>query len=134
MNAMWALVILVVLLALTLGAWCERARHRALRDRYWSRPCTGLVWHRAYREVPPREIRAFLHHFVDAFAFPRRRALSFQPDDCVHEVYATSQTAQTVDMLEYEELDAMLAREYDVVVDLSRPRVTLGQLFEATRR
>ena len=41
----------------------------------------------------------------------RRRALSFQPDDCVHEVYATSQTAQTVDMLEYEELDAMLARE-----------------------
>jgi hypothetical protein len=48
---------------------------------YWQRSCMGRAWKRTFPRASKDEIRQFLYMFVDAFAFPKRRALPFAPTD-----------------------------------------------------
>lgn len=54
---------------------------------YWTRSCTGRAWKRTFPQASKDEILQFLHLFVDAFAFPRHRALQFAPADRVLTVF-----------------------------------------------
>lgn len=85
------LIVLFLVIAVT-GAflYLELRRRNASRralTQFWSRPCTGKSWLRAFPTASAHDIRRFLHLFVDAFAFPRRRALKFSPGDQLMRVY-----------------------------------------------
>ena len=54
------------------------AHPRTIRA-YWHRSCTGRAWKRTFPQASKEEIRKFLYLFVEAFAFPPRRALQFAP-------------------------------------------------------
>jgi hypothetical protein len=128
------LVFVVLFLAGSIiGALVERRRFR----RYWSRLCTGFRWKRRFPEAPKREIRAFLSEFVTAFAFDSDKALKFDPDDKVLNVYRTRypQLGLAPDAMELETFHLLLEEKYKV--DLASkwgPDLTLGDIFAMTRK
>jgi propanediol dehydratase small subunit len=98
---------------------------------YWTRSCMGRAWKRTFPQASKDEIRQFIHVFVDAFAFPRARALQFAPADRVLAVYRSLYPVQGwPDALELETLALRLERRYAVnLCKLWRDDLTLGELF-----
>jgi propanediol dehydratase small subunit len=98
---------------------------------YWTRSCMGRAWKRTFPQASKDEIRQFLHVFVDAFAFPKGRALQFAPADRVLAVYRSLYPVQGwPDALELETLALRLERQYAVDLrKLWRDNLTLGELF-----
>jgi propanediol dehydratase small subunit len=100
-------------------------------QQYWRRSCMGRAWKRAFPRASKDEIRQFLYMFVDAFAFPHRRALQFAPTDCVLAVYRGLYPLKGwPDALELETLLLRLEGRY--ALDLRkiwRDDLTLGEIF-----
>lgn len=83
---------------------------------YWQRSCMGRAWKRTFPQSSADEIRQFLYIFVDAFAFPRRRALQFAPTDRVLNIYSALYPLKGwPDALELETLALRLERRYAFV-------------------
>lgn len=76
----------LVLPGLGYGTWVWIKVARAMR-RYWDRSPTSAQWSATFAGVDTETIRAFLELFVDAFAFSRKRAFCFAPDDRLCEIY-----------------------------------------------
>jgi propanediol dehydratase small subunit len=98
---------------------------------YWQRPCMGSAWKRTFPQASKDEIRQFLYMFVDAFAFPKRRALQFAPTDRVLALYNGLYPLKGwLDALELETLALRLEGRY--ALDLRRiwrDDLTLGEIF-----
>jgi hypothetical protein len=98
---------------------------------YWQRSCMGRAWRRTFPQASADEIRQFLYMVMDAFAFPRRRALQFAPTDRVRGIYsALYPLTGWPDALELEILALRLEGRY--ALDLRkiwREDLTLGEIF-----
>jgi hypothetical protein len=98
---------------------------------YWRRSCMGRAWKRTFPLASRDEIRQFLYTFVDAFDFPKRRALQFAPTDRVLTIYRGLYPLKGwSDGLEMETLALRLERRY--ALDLRkiwRDELTLGEIF-----
>jgi propanediol dehydratase small subunit len=98
---------------------------------YWRRSCMGRAWKRTFPQASKDEIRQFLYMFVDAFAFPKRRALQFAPADRVLDIYRGLYPLKGwPDALELETLALRLEGRY--ALDLRkiwRDDLTLGEIF-----
>jgi propanediol dehydratase small subunit len=121
--------VLVIVLGLTAAAvalWYPRT----IRE-YWQRSCMGRAWKGTFPRSSTEEIRQFLHLFVDAFAFPRHRALQFAPTDRVLNIYTALYPLKGwPDALELETFALRLERRY--ALDLRkiwREDLTLGEIF-----
>jgi hypothetical protein len=94
----------------------------------------GTAWKRTFPQASKGEIRQFLYMFVDAFAFPKRRALQFAPTDRVLAVYRGLYPLKGLpDALELETLALRLEGRY--ALDLRkiwRDDLTLGEIFSRT--
>ena len=134
MSAQYWLVIVITVLAVIWAVPASRGRAAALRT-YWLRSCSGRAWRRKFPGVPKGEIRTFLHLFVDAFAFPRNRALQFLPSDRVLAVYRALYPSNDLpDALEVETLAKELSRMYRISLEeFWSEELTLGQLFDRCR-
>jgi hypothetical protein len=108
---------------------------KALRP-YWKRHCTGMRWRRRFPKARIPEVREFLDLFVDAFGFRRKRRCCFLPEDKVMEIYrALYLPGGLADDMELETLVMQLNKRYGIdVAGLWREDITLGELFELTRR
>jgi hypothetical protein len=129
-------LLIVVIAVVAAGVWAvSNVRGRAALREYWARSCSGRAWKRAFPGASKGEIRAFLHLFVDAFAFPRNRALQFLPSDRVLTVYrALYASSELPDALEVETLAKELRRTYRVSLgEFWSEELTLGQLFDRCR-
>ena len=82
------------------------------------------------------EIREFLNQFVDGFAYSRKKRLKFSPDDRVLDVYHAENPEEIfADALELETFARNLQGRYGVdLAKLQRPDITLGDVFELSRR
>ena len=98
---------------------------------YWRRSCMGIAWKRTFPQASKDEIRQFLCMFVDAFAFPKRRALQFAPTDRVLAIYRGLYPLKGwPDALELETFALRLDQRY--ALDLRkiwREELTLGEIF-----
>jgi hypothetical protein len=125
---------LLGILALSVGGTIlvERWRFR----RFWDRTCTGASWKAAFPAAPAAEIREFLEMFVEAFDFRPSRKLKFEPADRVMDIYRTRYPSRlSADSMELETLVSMSQKRHGVdLVPLWRDNITLGELFEQTRR
>jgi propanediol dehydratase small subunit len=102
---------------------------------YWQRSCTGRAWRRAFPQVPKQEIRRFLYLFVDAFAFPKNKALCFAPTDRILPIYNSLYPIKGwPDALELETLALRLEASYGINLrDIWREDLTIGDLFSKTK-
>ena len=102
---------------------------------YWDRACSGRAWKRAFPSAGKEEIRRFLYLFVDAFAFPRTRALKFLPTDRLLSIYRMLYPSrETPDALELETLSRSLKRSFGFDLEaIWREDLTLGEAFSRTR-
>jgi propanediol dehydratase small subunit len=98
----------------------------------WDRACTGRAWKRAFPRASKAETRNFLYVFVDAFAFPRKRALQFAPTDQVLSVYrALYPIKGWPDALELETFALRVEKTYGVEFrSIWRDDLTMGEIFE----
>ena len=128
----WLTVLLIVAISAGGTLIAERVRFR----RYWDRTCTGASWKAAFPDATKVEIREFLAMFVNAFGFGASRRLSFEPADRVMDIYRTRYPSRGwPDSLELETLAALTRKRYSLdLVSFWRDDVTLGELFERTRR
>jgi hypothetical protein len=129
----WLIVVFVVALS---AAGILIADHVRLRW-YWERTCTGASWKSAFPNATKHEIREFLGMFVNAFGFRASRRLAFEPADRVMDIYRTRYPSGgwPVDSLELETLVALARKRYALdLLSFWRDDVTLGELFEQTRR
>jgi hypothetical protein len=103
---------------------------------YWLRSCMGRAWKRTFPRASKADIREFLYLFVDAFAFPRRRALQFAPSDRVLSVYGALYPLKgSPDALELETFALRLERRYSLDLrSMWRENLTLGEIFSNTNR
>jgi propanediol dehydratase small subunit len=103
---------------------------------YWQRSCMGRAWKRTFPNASKGEIREFLYTFVDAFAFPRTRALQFAPTDRVLSVYrAVYPLKGFPDALELETFATQLDQHYSLSLrEIWREELTLGEVFSHTSR
>jgi propanediol dehydratase small subunit len=102
---------------------------------YWQRSCTGRAWKRAFPQAPKQEIRRFLYLFVDAFAFPKNRALCFAPTDRILPIYNSLYPIKGwPDALELETLALRLEASYRINLrEIWREDLTIGDLFSKTK-
>jgi hypothetical protein len=86
--------------------------------------------------VPKDEIRTFLLTFANSFAYREREKLKFRPDDAVLAIYRAHYPRNWMpDALELETFAAKLERQYGLpLTGIWRDTLTLGEIFEATRR
>jgi propanediol dehydratase small subunit len=124
LPALIALIAVVVAIML--------AAHPRTIKTYWERSCTGRAWKRAFPRASKGEIRNFLFLFVDAFAFPRKRALQFAPTDKVLSVYrALYPIKGWPDALELETFALRVEKTYGVELrSIWRDDLTVGEIFE----
>ena len=111
----------------------ERARRTALQH-YWMRACCGRDWKRTFPQASMHQIRQYLMVLVSAFAFPQKRALQFQPTDCVYGIYrAIYPELGWPDALELETFAQQLERKYGIHLRaIWREDLTLGEVFART--
>ena len=133
MSAQYIIVALLVVAAAF--AVVPLSRRRAALKAYWQRRCSGRAWKSSFPSAPKQQIRSFLYLFVDAFAFPRHRALQFLPSDRVLSVYRALYPSKGLpDALEVETLAAQLQKTYGVSLSaIWSEELTLGQIFDRCR-
>jgi propanediol dehydratase small subunit len=125
----------ICLLGGLIVSFTQERQRRAFLQRFWGRACTGIRWRRRFPDCSASQIREFLGIFVDAFAFPQKRRLSFSPDDKVVEIYRGLYPDKFMaDCLELETLVLCLRKRYGINADsFWREDITLGELFARTR-
>ena len=98
---------------------------------YWQRSCAGRAWAARFPTAHADDIRKFLHLFVDAFGFSRRRALQFAPTDQIMSVYRTVYPLKNMpDALELETFARDIKASYGLdLVGVWREDTTLGEIF-----
>lgn len=133
------LIVLVLVIAIAcafvyLALRNRNASRRALMQ-FWNRQCTGKTWLQDFPGASTDEVRRFLRLFVDAFAFPRHRALKFSPADQVMAVYRSLYPDRGwPDALELEIFARHIERAYAIKVgEVWRDDITLGDIFSMTR-
>jgi hypothetical protein len=133
-HPLWIPFAICVLGGFTAGIMTEQKR-RAFLQRFWSRACTGIRWRRHFPDSSASQIREFLDLFVDAFAFPQKRRLSFSPDDKVMEIYRGLYPDRFMaDCLELEFLTRRIQERYGAdLATFWREDITLGELFTHIR-
>ena len=96
----------------------------------------GKAWKRTFPHASKGEIREFLYTFVDAFAFPRTKALQFAPTDQVLAVYRALYPLKGFpDALELETFATQLERRYSLSLrEIWREELTLGEVFSRASR
>jgi propanediol dehydratase small subunit len=102
---------------------------------YRQRSCQGRAWLRRFPAASV-EIRAFLETFAEAFAYRDKAKLLFHPDDSIYAIYrAQYPSLGWGDSLELETLNTLVQRKYRLALStVWSESLTLGQLFEATRK
>ena len=102
---------------------------------YRQRPCQGRAWLRRF-PAASNDIRAFLEMFAEAFAYRDREKLLFHPDDSIYAIYrAHYPSLGWGDSMELETLNKLVQRKYRFALcRVWSESLTLGQLFEATRK
>jgi hypothetical protein len=133
-QPLWVLFAISLLAALPISLTRIRQRREFLQS-FWDRTCTGIQWKRRFPDSSASQIREFLDIFVAAFAFPKRRRLSFSPDDEVLQIYRGLYPEKFMaDMMELEFLVRDMKTSYGVDVSaFCREDITLGELYEHTR-
>jgi hypothetical protein len=133
-SPQWILLGIAILGGLAISIPEERRRHLFLQ-RFWRRTCSGIRWRRGFPDATAYQIREFLDLFVAAFAFPKKRRLSFMPDDKVMEIYRGLYPDKLMpDCLELETLASRLRERYGIDANAFwREDITLGELFTHTR-
>ncbi len=125
-SALFVVVALTAAVLVAVAFWYPRT----IKE-YWQRSCMGRAWKRTFPQASSDEIRQFLYMFVDAFAFPRRRALLFAPTDRIFGIYSALHPLKGwPDALELETLALRLEGRY--ALDLRkiwREDLTLGEIF-----
>ena len=127
---MQLIVVCAVALVAGLAFYPTLTTRLRMRD-YWQRSCTGRAWVERFPTARSDDIRRFLHLFVDAFAFPRPRALYFAPTDQIMTIYRTLYPLKDMpDALEVETLARRLKTAYGVdLASIWREDITLGDVF-----
>jgi propanediol dehydratase small subunit len=127
-------VLLIVLGVIAIALVVAIVRYPRTIKEYWQRSCMGRAWKQTFPQASAEEIRQFLYTFVDAFAFPRRRALQFAPTDRVLSIYSALYPLKgSPDATELETLALQLEGRY--ALDLRkiwREDLTLGEIFSRT--
>jgi propanediol dehydratase small subunit len=127
-------VLLIVLGVIAIALVVAIVRYPRTIKEYWQRSCMGRAWKQTFPQASAEEIRQFLYTFVDAFAFPRRRALQFAPTDRVLSIYSALYPLKgSPDAMELETLALQLEGRY--ALDLRkiwREDLTLGEIFSRT--
>jgi propanediol dehydratase small subunit len=130
MEPQYSFAVFVIGLAVVATILLIISHPRTIRE-FWQRSCMGRTWKLTFPRASKGEIRQFLYMFVDAFAFPKRRALQFAPTDRVLAIYRGLYPLKGwPDALELEKLALRLERKY--AVDLRkiwRDELTLGEIF-----
>jgi hypothetical protein len=121
---------IVVILALLAAVWVM-SHNLPLPKHFRSRPCQGATWRRSFPCASKEQIRSFLRVFIDALAFPDRRALKFSPEDRISVIYRAMYPFRwQPDSLELETLAVLIAEKYDVrLAEIWNESLTLGELF-----
>jgi hypothetical protein len=134
-NGSWVIGAVVLICLLGLSIYVELKRRKGM-SRYWARTCAGREWKTKFPSATKEEIREFLNQFVDGFAYSRKKRLKFSPDDRVLDVYHAENPEEIfADALELETFARNLQGRYGVdLAKLQRPDITLGDVFELSRR
>lgn len=95
--------------------------------------CQGRSWRRAFPSASKASIREFLQVFVDAFAFPGTKRLTFSPDDSVLAIYRQLYPSRWIpDAMEIETFAKDLEKLWGVKLEaMWSERLTLGEVFAA---
>jgi hypothetical protein len=130
MSIQYTVLLIIVALTVAVLVAVTFWRPRTIKE-YWQRSCMGRAWTRTFPQASPDEIRQFLYMFVDAFAFPRRRALLFAPTDRVFAIYSALYPLKGFpDALELETLALRLEGRYRLDLrKIWRENLTLGEIF-----
>jgi propanediol dehydratase small subunit len=125
----------VSLLIAKLQTLLARATVRRMPPPFRARTCEGRAWRHAFPCASRNEIREFLSLFASAFVFAPSDGLKLNPRDEMMAVYRGLYPYTWMpDNLEVNGLDDRLRSRYGVRLDaIWHDRLTLGQLFEATR-
>jgi hypothetical protein len=133
--------IVLTLVVIVAGAFVyialrQRNTSRRALAEFWGRQCNGRAWLRAFPSASADDIRRFLNLFVEAFAFPRDRALRFSPSDRVMAVYRSLYPDRGwPDDMELETFARSVERTYALRMSgVWREDMTLGDIFSGTRQ
>ena len=115
-------------------AWLIRNLGR-LPEPFQSRSCQGVKWHRAFPDAARKDIRSFLSMFTQAFGFPEKKRLLFEPADTFLGIYRNLYSYKWMpDALELETFASMVKKTYGISLeDVWGDRLTLGKLFSLTQ-
>lgn len=116
------------------AAWLIRNLGR-LPDPFQSRSCQGVKWHRAFPDATKKDIRSFLSIFTQAFGFPEKKRLLFEPADTFFGIYRRLYPYKWMpDALELETFASMVKKTYGIsLADVWSDKLTLGQLFSLSQ-
>lgn len=115
-------------------AWLIRNLSR-LPDPFQSRSCQGVKWRRAFPDAAKNDIRSFLSMFTQAFGFPEKKRLLFEPADTFLGIYRSLYPYKWMpDALELETFASMVKKTYGIsLVDVWSDKLTLGKLFSLSQ-
>lgn len=130
-----ALSTIILVIAVTAVVLCGIVSAGRLPSPFASRRCQGKGWREAFPNTPKAEIREFLVLFVDAFAFPDKDKLKFNPDDKILSIYRALYPSRWMpDALEVETLSKDIEAKYGVpFASVWNENLTVGELFAITR-
>ncbi len=128
--------LLALVVAIVVTVVVASVLHPRTIKEYWQRSCTGRAWKRTFPHASKVEIRRFLHTFVEAFAFPKRKALQFAPTDRVLAIYQALYPLKGFpDALELETFALRLEGRYSLDLrKIWREDLTLAEIFSCTTR
>jgi propanediol dehydratase small subunit len=97
--------------------------------------CQGRAWRSAFPSASKASIRKYLQVFVDAFAFPASKRLTFGPDDSVLAIYRQLYPSRWIpDALELETFAKDLEALWGVRLEsMWSEQLTLGEVFAAVQ-
>ncbi|MBV8380231.1 MAG: hypothetical protein JO369_05645 [Paucibacter sp.] len=127
-SVVFALLGLLLVIGVFYGAGVGRICEFEFRS-----VCQGASWRRAFPGASKASIREFLELFVEAFAFPSSKRLTFSPDDQILPIYRRLYPSRWIpDALELETFAKDLeARSGLRLESIWSERLTLGQVFAA---
>ena len=102
-----------------------------LPKKYRNRKCMGKKWKKEFPNTANEEIRKFLIFFTDAFAFPDKSKLKFEPEDKLLDIYRELYPSKWIpDALEFETLAECLEKNHGILFnDIWHEELTLGEVF-----
>lgn len=116
------------------AAWLIRNLSK-FPDPFQSRSCQGVKWHRAFPDAAKKDIRSFLSIFTQAFGFPEKKRLLFEPADNFLVIYRSLYPYKWMpDALELETFASMVKKTYGIsLADVWNDKLTLGKLFSLSQ-